>query len=418
MRIINCNQKNCISIRISIKILCLLLIFSFILPIVPSVTATTQDAEFDSVTVEAIPPIQGIGGDLEIVATANFFGGCCYHLYARDVKAELEVPDNIRITSPMPSIISEVDAVPGGRATSVKFKWVLIGDKAGIYNLRIIISTSNCGTEHAALQVIIEEGVSIMNPDIHPEKPSVNEKITFIVEISSSIETVDIEQTTLYIWRSTTDYSKKDLIAERGRLFRIIDIGQEIKIILNDTNVSDQNLTPEVPTKKKFIANGKDYPMEKIQLTDKWRLQLDDVNEEEIIYYWFNTKSSDGENKTSNYVYKIKIEDYPKKFETVNIFIWSTFFIAVIGVILILSIGWLVFARAYNKIDKSGIYVLGAKTYSKPSEGSRTNLSKISLKIQKYQLLFFIIFFILAIILIIYSIYLGLLDDYISITGG
>jgi hypothetical protein len=166
--------------KITFKIISILLLVLFIIPLIPPASAGGQDATFDSVSGKAIPPVQGVGGELNIEASADFFGGCCYHLYAHDVKAELIVPEDVQIISPEPKTISEVDAVPGGMATTENFKWIIVGDKPGIYDLEVKVSTSNCGSQNAEIQVKIVKGVSISNVNIHPHVPSVNEEISFL----------------------------------------------------------------------------------------------------------------------------------------------------------------------------------------------------------------------------------------------
>ncbi len=401
----------------------ILLIFMIliILPLTPTASAGGQDATFDSVKAKAVPSMQGIGGEVRIEALADFYGGCCYHLYANDVKAELKVPENIRIVSPPPKTIAEVDAVPGGKATSQKFQWSIVGDSPGIYELEVIVSTSNSGTESTKVQVTIVEGVSISIPSIHPPKPSVDEAISFLVDVKSGNERVTIIQASLYIWRSTKDFSEEKLKAEKEKLF--IEIGRSIDTLqtIDNNNVTNNNTGanastgPNESTQYKLLGVGKGYSLSHGQFTDTWRTRLNDFKNEENIYYWVNVETSDGEN-VSHAIYKLQIEDLEKKFQMVELTIWSTFIITTLGIILILGIIWSVYGRINKDLGKSGIFVLGSSTYTKPSEGTRINVSKLS--IENFRVILVILVFAIAIILVIVSIYLGLLDTLIDVTSG
>ncbi len=416
----NKNLHNISSRRIIHIVIIYLLFLVFLVLAIPTVSAGGQDATFDSVHIKAVPPIQGIGGEVHVEAEADFYGGCCYHLYARDVKAELKVPENIHILSQPPKIIPEVDAVPGGKATSVRFHWVLAGDQPGLYDLEVVIGTSNCGTESAICQVSIVKGVSISSPNLHPSVPSVKEAITFLVDVRSGNELVSIDRTSLFIWRTNKDYSEEQLKAEKDKLFEQVNSGTETDENINNTNnamASNETASTENNVQYKLLSHGAEYIMTPVQFTDTWRLRLNEFKNEEKIYYWFNVETSDGENITS-YVYRKNIDDLEKKYQQVDFIIWSTFFIITIGVIIILGISWSIFGRVIRNIGKSSIFVLGSSTYTKPSEGTRTNISSISLSLERVRFLLFILCFFIAIILITLSIYLGLIDDLITVTGG
>jgi len=401
------------SYKISIYLISIFLLL-VIIPSIPNASAGGQDAEFDSVSAKAIPPMQGLGGEILIEATADFYGGCCYHLFARDVKAELIVPENVRIVSQLPGIISEVDAAPGGKATSVKFKWTVVGDVPGEYELEAIISTSNCGKESELFQISIVEGVSISNAQIHPIKPSINEAITFMADVRSGNELVTIKQANLYIWRSTKNYKSIELKAEKDLLYKILESVQETPTNTSDDQTNQTGNTSDNLIKTQLLGRGRRYTMTPSQFTDTWRVRLDDFKNEENIYYWFNVETSDGKN-SSSYVYDQTIEDLEKKFQMVDFSIWITFTVIIIGIILILSISWSVYGISVKDIGKSGVFVLGSSTYVKPMEGTRANLSKMS--VEKFRIIIFLIILIIMIIFIIISFYQGLFDALIAETG-
>jgi hypothetical protein len=402
--------------RISRYVFLFSILILLILPLLPNASAGGQDATFDSVELKAVPLIQGVGGEIQIESTANFFGGCCYHLFAFDVKAELKVPDSVRIVSDPPKTISEVDAAPGGKATSIKFDWKVVGDAPGIYDLEVVVSSSNCGTLNKTYQITVVKGVSVSVIKTHPKVVSVEDKLTFLVDIKSGNDFVEIENTELYIWRSDKNYDQPelDLKAEENKIYEILSRYTEQYINLNDTNTPDIN-DSEVKEDLKLLGTGSVYTMAHIDYTETWRIRLDEFKEEEIIYYWVNVETSDGKNLTSS-IFKQDVEDLEKKYNMVNQTIWITALIIIIGFILILGISWAYYGRVTKTGDKSGIYVLGGTTYTKPTWGTRLNISGSNLN--KFRTLVLLVFIALFIILIILSFIYGLFEELISVTGG
>lgn len=390
--------------------LTLFFISLFLISILPTATAATDDATFDSIDVFAFPPVQGMGGEIKIEVSANFFGGCCYYLYAKDVKATISEPgketilQNVQVLSSISQFVGTVDAEPGGKATTVKFHWTITSEVPGTYNIEVKVSTSNCGTESSVIQVTFVEGASISPLKIFPSKPSIKESITFSAVVKSGFDFIDIEQTSLYIWHSNKDYSELSLIAEQDRLHEIVG-----GIESNITSLDNENIT------KQFLGYGEAYEMKHVELTETWRLQLSEFKKEENVYYWFNVETSDGKNSTS-FVYKQEIEDYEKKYQMLNYVKYSTFLTILIGIILILGISWKYSDRPAKGFDRVGIFILGSKFFSKPSEGKRKNIPELSVANLRTALI--IIFFIIALIMIIISVYLGLYNDLITETGG
>ena len=367
-------------------------------------SADGQAATFDSLDIKAIPPVQGVGGEVKIEATANFYGGCCYHLYANDVNAELFVPEDAKIISSLPESISEVDAVPGGKGTTKSFKWTITSDKPGIYELKAKVSTSNCGSKSNTILITIVEGASISNPTIFPSKPSVGESITFSAEVRSGNDFVEVEETTLYIWRNENDYNSLDLIAEENRVYR-----SKASSEYNLTSENESNIILDQ------LGTGKKHAMSKVEFTNTWRNQLKNFDKEENIYYWFNVHTSDGKNITS-FVYKLTLEDLEKKYQMIEYVKWGTFSAIVIGVVLILGLSWIYLNRPAEKIGGKSVFILGSTIFSKPSERSRSNVSLLSM--QKYRFSILILVMIILLMLIIASLYMGLFQELITETGG
>jgi hypothetical protein len=391
---------SCISL--SILILTLLII-----PLLPTSSADGQDATFDSIDVRAVPPVQGMGGEIRVEVVANFFGGCCYQLYAKNVKAELE-NDNFEIVSSLPKTINTVDAEAGGQATTVSFHWNIIGYTPGIYDLTVKVSTSNCGSIASTVQVRIVEGASISPPTIFPTKPSVKEPITFSAVIRSGSDLTEINKADIYIWHSEEDYSEMSLKAEMNKIYKILDDGKGSS---NNSSAADS----EDDIKTEILGDGKGFQMKHVEFSDTWRVQLNDFRNEENIYYWFNVETTDGKNVTSA-VYKQSIEDLEKKYQTLETVKWGSFFIIVIGILFILGISWKYFDRPARGFGKTGIFILGSKIFSKPSEGKRSNIPELS--IAKFRMALLMLFLILTILMIIISIYLGLYQELITETGG
>jgi hypothetical protein len=376
----------------------------------PSVSAAGDDATFDSIDVNVVPPVQGVGGEIKVEVSAHFFGGCCYHLYANDVTATISepgndnVPESVQVLSPLKQSVKQVDAAPGGKATTKTFAWIITSEVPETYDLEVKVSTSNCGTESSIVQVIIVEGASISPQELFPSKPSVNEAITFSAVVKSGSDFIEIEKTSLYIWHSEKNYHINSLKAEEEKLYKMRN---------NDNSNMSSSINENITTQ--FLDRGETYQMKHEEFSEIWRTQVKDFNKEEYIYYWYNVKTSDGKNTTS-FVYKKRIEDLERKYQMLETVKWGTFLISTIGIILILGISWKYFDRPAKGVDKVGIFILGSKFFSKPKDGKRSNISQLSIERFRFSLL--IIFIIIALTMLAFAIYFGLFQDLITETGG
>jgi hypothetical protein len=314
------------------------------------------------------------------------------------------IPDNIKIVSKLPKVISKIDAAPGGKSSVGNFKWTINGLKAGTYEFKVYINTSNCGSKSGISEVTIVEGPSISIPKIFPSKPSVGEAVTVSAEVRSGNKYVEVIQTSLYTWGTTKDYSDRMLWAQENELFLLESFSSQNFSDINDENVSKQRL-----------GSGKNYKMTRAINDNDWRIRIDKFEKEEDIYYWLNIKTSDGKNYTS-FVYKITIEDLEEKYLMLESMKWGTFFSIVIGFILIFGISWIYLNKPVKNIKKKGIFVLGSHIISKPFERTTKNVSDLNLVRVRFLLL--MIFIIITILLLIISIYLGLFQDLIGETGG
>jgi hypothetical protein len=393
------------SIRHAVFFLLLIFIMSTIL--LPISSAGGQDATFDSIEVTAVPSVQGVGGEIKLEVKANFFGGCCYHLFAFDVKAELTVPENVQILSTLPESIKTVDAAPGGMATSKNFKWTVTSDTPGSYHLEIKVSTSNCGLQSSTYQIIFVEGASISEPTIFPSEPSIDEPVTFSAMVRSGNELIEIERTTLFLWKDTKDYPRVDLFADFNQLF-YIEGDDGINLNTNTSGLNNISIG-------KFLGYGIQLDMQNVKYTNVWSVQFDEIDREENLYYWFNVETSDGKSITTE-VFQQEIIDYEKKTQMLNSTIWSTLIIVVIGFVLILALTWHYIDKATKRVNKPGIFILGSNIFSRPLSGEKTNVDYTSP--DRLRNIVVILFVVIMLILIIISIYLGLFHELISETGG
>ncbi len=382
------------------------LTFLIFIPIVPHASAGGQDATFDSIEVTAVPSLQGVGGQITIEVRANFFGGCCYYLYAYDVKAELTVPENVQLLGAQPDPIKSVDAEPGGQATSAKFKWLITSEIPGVYDLTVKVSTSNCGSISEVQQITFVEGASISDPTIFPTEPSINEDITFSAVVRSGNQFITIQRTTLYLWRSSDDYNREELMTKDDRIYKKVDTEST-----NDTDLKNNE------TLRSPVGIGTPYFMNKVQFTNSWRVQVNDIKKEEYFYYWYKVETSDGKNITSE-VFKKQIIDYEQKSQLLSGTIWTTATVIIIGILLILILTWRYVDRTTKKNTSHGIYILGSTIFSKPLEGKKSNINVSYSATSRLRLAFMTILAIVMICLLAIAIYLGSFQDLITATGG
>lgn len=294
---------------------------------VPSALADGADAELHDVEVTASPSSQGIGGIILVDATVYFYGGCCYHLYANDVTAELSVPDGIDINEgPTPEKYGEVDAEPGGKATVVHFKWEVKCNAQGHFDLNVLIKTANCGSMEDEAVVEVVQGCIISSPVTYPQKLSVNRENIISLNASTSIEGRSVENVTLF-------YVK-------GKEFR--------------------RGTPKNDTI--YLNNGKEIkgvpiPMEQDPyIPEQWMCKLD-MRNEVIINFWFVAKDDLGENTTSS-LFSREVIDQEAIDEMVGAIFWVLFIGFLIGFILIYMIHGFILKR---KESRSNILRLRAE---------------------------------------------------------
>jgi hypothetical protein len=374
---------------LKISVVIFIISVGLILGLFNNASAAGEDAEFNSIDLTATPQVQGMGGEIVISVRANFFGGCCYHLYAYDVKAELEVPSALKITSALPGTIKEVDAKPGGQATTERFQWRITGNIPGTYGLNVTVTTSNCGSITDSISVTITEGASISNPDIYPQRPSVDEDISVSVEVQIGREGLEIQDSTIYVLSTKNKYDVQELFAENETLYL--------------KNEADEG--SEIAT----LGEGNDIAMEPVSFTDKWRVKLAGFKETEV-YLWFVVTTDDGTNTTSS-VYNLEVEDIEYTDYMVFMTTWTTFFILLVGVILIIG-GWLLKLKRVEKLGTTrGIFPLGGKYYRDPYRATTPELHKLQKQLDRYRNIVIVFVIVIAIAFVIWAVYSGLFTE-------
>jgi hypothetical protein len=379
--------------KLSKILILLLLVISTVSVLIPTASAAGDDAEFNSIDLTATPQVQGMGGEIVIRVQANFFGGCCYHLYAYDITPELVLPDNVKIIGSLPGSVSKVDAQPGGQATSESFTWKVSSSEPGTYDLEVTVRTSNSGSLTEIITITVTEGASVSNPDIYPNEPSVDEEISISVEVKSGRDEVKIEQTDMYILASKNEYDITKLVAKNETLY------------INEN--TDTNLTQ---AKLKELDAGKLNPMTPVDFSDKWRSKLPGFSDETEVYLWFVVKNSDGQNTTSS-VYNLKIEDLEQRELILSSVIWLTISGVIVGSILIF-VGWMAVTGKTEKTKgKKGLMTLGGKFREEPYKADTPQVIELQQRLETARFIVMLFLVIIAIAFIIWAIYAGLFTE-------
>jgi hypothetical protein len=270
-------------------------------------SAAGADAELHNVDVSASPSSQGVGGEIIVDAAVYIYGGCCYHLFAFEVTANISVPDGIDVISgPTPQEYEEVDAQPGGVATIVHFEWTVIGNAKGLFNLTVTVSSKNCGSVEGSVAIEIVEGCSISPPDIYPEEPNVGRDFIISVTAQHPLEGRSVEAVTLFY------------ITDR-------DAGGGTAI--NDTII---------------MSNGEAIGGVKVEMEqdafmeEQWTAKIN-TQKRGTLYYWFVANDNYGDNTTSS-LYEIEVVDQGAIDAAVGTLFWGLVMGTIIGCILIFVI--------------------------------------------------------------------------------
>ncbi|UCG69866.1 MAG: hypothetical protein JSV09_02255 [Thermoplasmata archaeon] len=285
----------------------LIAILSIPLITAPTAVADGADAELHEVEVTASPSSQGRGGIIIVDAAALFYGGCCYHLYANEVTANLTAPEGIEvIQGPTPQKYDEVDAQPGGTATVVHFKWSVRGNVNGRFNLSVVVETKNCGSVENEVVVEIVEGCIISYPDLYPKQLSVDKENILAVMASTSLEGRYVEEVTLFYV-----------------------FGEEF------SDGEPKNDTLYLVEGKKKVGNPIELEQDQF-IPEEWMCKLETPSSGKI-NFWFVAEDDRGEN-TSSSLYSMDVIDQ-NRIDTINgVIFWGLIVGSLIGFILIFLI--------------------------------------------------------------------------------
>ncbi len=342
----------------------------FISLFTPGVHAAGADAELHNVEVSLSPSSQGLGGLIIVDAAAFFYGGCCYHLFANEVTANLTVPEGIEILEgPSPEIYAEVDAQPGGTATVVHFKWTVKGISTGDFNITANVMTKNCGSEKNTALAEIVQGCSISSPVMYPKQPSVNKKNIFQITASIALEGRDVKEVSLFY-----------LMDEK----------------LGEGEAQNDTLVWEGSEKKGVQVALSQDPMD-----DRlWTCKLD-LKSEGTLLFWFVAQDNMGENTTSSVFVEDVVDPERDNFVSGMVF-WSAIIIAIIGILLIFLFQHMFIKR---REARKGII----KHLQRGEERLKGELAK---RFALYALLF------LSLIVIIFAFLYGVFTDIIELAMG
>jgi len=285
-----------------------IIITIFLIPFMaPNAAAAGADAELHNVDITASPSSQGVGGEIMVDAAVYIFGGCCYHLYAFEVTANISAPEGISVlTGPAPEEYGEVDAQPGGVATIVHFEWTVVGNVKGLFNLTVAVSTKNCGSVEGSVAIEIVEGCSISPPEIYPEEPNVDRDTIISVTALHPLEGRTVESVMVFY--------------------------------VSEENVGDgtpQNGTLIMPDGRKIMGVAVDMERDAF-LNDVWTGKID-TRYRATLYYWFVASDSNGDNTTSS-LYEMEVIDQGALNAAVGGLFWGMVIAIIIGCLLIFVI--------------------------------------------------------------------------------
>jgi hypothetical protein len=327
--------------RNPIALYCSIIIILLFLPLLASNTAAAgADAELHNVDVTASPWSQGVGGEIIVDAAVYIFGGCCYHLYAFEVTANIFVPEGVNVVSgPTPKEYEEVDAQPGGVATIVHFKWTVTGNTQGLFNLAVTVSSKNCGSVESSVAIVIVAGCSISPPEIYPEEPSVDRDTIISVTAQHPLEGRNVESVTL---------------------FHISDGDVGEGTATNNTII--------MPDGREISGTAVDMEQDTFK-GDQWTGKIESNNRGKL-YYWFVANDNLGDNTTSS-IYEMEVIDQGAIDIAVGGLFWGLVVGTIIGCLVILVI-----QDKYLKKKESEIGVLNeAREIVKESRGSKRQVA-------------------------------------------
>jgi hypothetical protein len=350
-----------------------------------NVIAGTEDAEMADVSLSATPSRQGLGGEMIIDAAIDFFGGCCYPLWAYNVQATINIPENVELTDGLATQrIGEVKALEGGAATTIHFKWKIKSMIPNEYLIRVNLTTKNCGNSNREVLVEYVEGLSMSIPVIYPDIPTTDSETLVMMDIRSGLEGIEVDSVELFY--ITTDDSK----------FDIDKIETE-----NDTMIVGQSI--------KKGAQAAAFEIE--YTTDSWKSSIPRQPEECTVYYWLVAEDSTGKNTTS-VVYSFEVQDLEQIYFVVDILNWLPIIGTIIGIIIIVYL----FKRLRAPLIGKGELVLGGSSI-KDIHGTKIDKTKLK-KLNLNREIVVILLLIVSIIILLWTVYAGHFIEFARLNGG
>lgn len=354
---------------LALHIACLILLSILITS--PLVIADGGDAELHDVEVTASPSSQGIGGIIIVDAAVHFYGGCCYHLFANEVTANLSAPEGLDIIDgPTPEKYEEVDAQPGGTATVIHFKWSVQANSQGNFNLGVLVNTKNCGSVESEVEVEIVQGCVISYPDVYPKQLRIDKEIIISTTASTSLEGRSVESVSLF-------YVLGEELAkgapENDSLF--LDSGKE-----KSGNVIAMEQDPYIP--------------------NQWTCRFN-ITSTGSLNFWFVAEDNTGENTTSS-LYTMNIIDQNAIDSVTGTIFWGLIISTVIGFILIF---WIRESMTHKREKKTSVLNLDIGDGGEEKRGSVRDIVIIGILI-------------LLLVILALSLVTGLITDIVNLALG
>ncbi|MHA1933377.1 MAG: hypothetical protein ACW96X_12605 [Promethearchaeota archaeon] len=373
------------------KYLRLLFLIFIVILITPNLFSTnviagTEDAKMTNVTLTAIPYRQGIGGEVIIDASVPFFGGCCYPLFAYNVKATIIIPNDVELVKGQ--LIQEVDEVKaeeGGAATIVHFKWIIKSYLPESYIIMVNITTKNCGRSNARISVEVVEGCSMSVPELYPDIPSTNRNTMIALDVSSGLENIEVETVELFFVKTNKNMPSNsyDIFAENDSL-----------------------------SWSTGSIKGRSIAMNRVEYTPHtWKGSIPSQKEESTIFYWVVAKDNTGKNTTS-IVYSFEAIELDRVYFIVDILNWLPIIGTIIGIIIIVFL-----FNKFNTPDKRKKILLIGSISTKEIDGTVLDPSGL-VKLNRWRNIIAILLLICSIILILWAIYSGYFEQFTRLNGG
>jgi len=367
-----------------------LLLFFIILFIGPALfsfnaSAGTEDASMSDFKLTITPYRQGVGGEITIEASVSFFGGCCYSLFAYDVRTTIVLPENVQLVKgSLTQQKDEVEATEGGAATTVHFKWTVKSMVPDTYVIKVNLTTKNCGNLNADETMEVIEGCSMTIPTLYPDNPSTKKDTFVMLDVSCGLEGVVVENVNLFYIKSG-----KKLASDTNKIYAD-----------NDTILwpgGSKSGTPAIMEGREFTDNT-------------WKGAIQEQKDETIIYYWIVAKDNTGKNTTS-IVYSYEVLEIDRIYFIADILNWLPILGTLIGIILIVFL----YNKFRNPTIGKGVHLLGSDSIKEIH--STIIDSTFQNKLYYRRLLIAILLLIVAIIVLIWAMYSGHLEQFTRLNG-